>query len=101
MIKTSEMVEVVTKIFNATEAALLDLDVGSRVLMKDLAQGVGLAVAMDPKNVIEFVRYFVHNTDMVFVTRGKSGGVVRGPKPAKVLKKSKKTDSVSDSTETV
>jgi len=101
------MLETVTKIFSATEASLIDLDLGTRILVNDLSQSVGLAVAMEPKNVVDFVRYFVHNSDIVYVTRGKNGGVIRGTKPAKVLKapKSKKAKvapvSTDESTETV
>lgn len=104
------MLETVNKIFSATEATLLDLKPEGRIQMKDLSQTVGLAVAMDPKSVVEFVNYFVHNTDIVYVTRGKNGGVIRGTKPAKVEKPAKtttkknkvvKAEKDTDSTETI
>lgn len=94
------MLETVERIFTATHTVVETLNVGERIQVKDLAQSVGLAVAMEPKQVLNFVNYFVHNTDLVYVTRGKNGGVIRGVKPAKVVKESKKTD-VADSTQTV
>jgi hypothetical protein len=95
-----EMLVNVAKVFDATESAILGLKEDSRILMTDLSAAVSLAVAMEPKDVTEFVRYFVRNTNLVFVTRGKNGGVIKGTKPVKVVKEPKKNPT-KDSTETV
>jgi len=94
--------DTVEKVFVATFNALDAMADGERVQLKELAKVVGLAVAMEPKRVLHFVNDFVHNSDIVYVTRGKKGGIVKGEKPVKVVKskKAKKdtdTDSDSDS----
>ena len=93
------MMETVEGIFNAAQATIESLTVGERMQIKELAQTVGLAVAMEPKHVLGFVNHFVHHTDIAYVTRGKNGGVVRGTRPAKTdkaPKKAKKADPAAD-----
>lgn len=95
------MTETAQRIFEAAHASIESMAVGQRIQIKELAQTVGLAVAMEPKHVLGFVNHFVHHTDIAYVTRGKNGGVIRGTKPApsaKPAKKAKKTDSTSDTT---
>lgn len=95
--------ETVQSVFEAAHAAIESMAVGERIQIKELAQTVGLAVAMEPKHVLGFVNHFVHHTDIAYVTRGKNGGVIRGVKPAsstKPVKKAKKTDSISAATVT-
>lgn len=80
------MLETVQNVFEAAHTAASNMAEGERVQVKELAQTVGLAVAMDPKKVLDFVNFFAHNSDVVYVTRGKKGGVVKGTRPAKVVK---------------
>ncbi len=89
------MLETVEKIFTAAYIIVEALKPGERIQVKDLSQSVGLAVAMDPKDVTSFVNHFAHNTDLAYVTRGKNGGIVRGQRPVKTVKAGKKpaTDS--------
>lgn len=99
-------VESITSILEATHSAVESMTVGSRVQLKQLAQTVGLAVSMDPKDVLPFVHSFAHKTDIAYVTRGKNGGIVRGTRPAKVVKPVKADVSApvasdTDTTETV
>lgn len=99
--KIKSMMETVQSVFEASQAAIESMAIGSRIQIKELAQTVGLAVAMEPKRVLGFVNHFVHHTDIAYVTRGKNGGVIRGTKPApsaKPAKKAKKTDSTTDAT---
>lgn len=97
------MLETVEKIFTAAHTIVESLQVGERIQVKELAQSVGLAVAMDPKHVLGFVNHFAHNTELAYVTRGKNGGVIRGARPVKVVKPSKKDAAVTttDSTENI
>lgn len=101
------ILESVEKIFTAAQASIESLKDGERMQIKELAKSVGLAVAMEPKQVLGFVNYYVHNTSAAYVTRGKNGGIIRGSKPTKVVKPSKKvkkdTNTVSsdDSVTTV
>jgi hypothetical protein len=80
------MLETVESIFNAAQATVESMTNGERMQIKELAQAVGLAVAMEPKQVLGFVNHFVHNTDIAYVTRGKNGGIIRGVKQPKVAK---------------
>jgi hypothetical protein len=88
--------ETVEKVFVATHSTLDSMTDGQRIQLKELAKVVGLAVAMEPKRVLDFVNHFVHNTDVAYVTRGKNGGIVKGEKPVKVEKpkKASKKDAV-------
>ena len=84
------------QIFEAARTALEGMQDGDRIQIKQLAQVVGLAVAKDPKEVLGFVNHFVHGTGLAYVTRGKNGGIIKGTKPVKVVKPSKKANSNSD-----
>ncbi len=91
--------ETVEKVFSATLTALSSLQDGERVQLKELAKTVGLSTALEPKVVLPFVSYFVHNTTVAYVTRGKKGGIIKGVKPAKVVKSRKKDSDDSDSSD--
>ena len=92
------MLETVERIFEAAHVAVESMPVGDRIQIKELAQTVALAVAMEPKHVLGFVNHFAHNTDIAYVTRGKNGGIIRGTRPVKVdkPKKAKKTAAATD-----
>lgn len=71
---------------DATQAVVDTMDNGKRKQIKDIAEAVGISVAMEPKKVLGFVNYFLHNTELGYVTRGKNGGFIKGTKPVKVVK---------------
>jgi hypothetical protein len=79
------MLETVGRVFEATFHSVDSMNNGERIQLKELAQTVGLAVAMDPKDVLGFVNYYVHNSDIVYVSRGKNGGVIKGTKNVKSI----------------
>lgn len=81
------MLEGVEVIFKATHKVLGAMNDGERIQITELARVVGSVVSQEPKNVLHFVNYFVHNTDLAYVTRGKNGGVIKGKKPVKLDKK--------------
>ena len=93
------LMETVERIFEATYITVEKMPDGSRMQIKELAEAVGAAVTMEPKQVLGFVSHFAHNTDIAYVTRGKNGGIIRGTKPVKVVKVSKK-DKATDATST-
>lgn len=96
------MMETVESIFEAAQASIESMSVGSRIQIKELAQTVALAVAMEPKHVLGFVNHFAHNTEIAYVTRGKNGGIIRGSRPAKTdkaPKRAKKSAAVADATD--
>lgn len=80
--------------YEAAEHAIEGMQDGERIQIKELAQVVGLAVAKDPKLVLGFVQHFAHDTTLAYVTRGKNGGIIKGTKPAKVVKASKRQKKV-------
>jgi len=82
--------------YEATQHILDGMKDGERVQIKDLAKDVGLALALDPKEVLGFVNHFVHKTTIAYVTRGKNGGVIKGTKPVKVVKPAKKAAASTD-----
>lgn len=91
------------QVFESAQQAIADMKDGERMQIKHLAQTVGLAVAKDPKEVLGFVNHFAHNTSMAYVTRGKNGGIIKGTKPARVVKagkRQKKADTSSTDTST-
>lgn len=87
------------QVFEAAQSAIEGMKDGDRIQIKELAQTVGLAVARDPKEVLGFVNHFAHDTSIAYVTRGKNGGIIRGTKPARVVKASKKVKVVTPSTD--
>ena len=80
--------------YEAAEHTIEAMQDGERIQIKELAQVVGLAVAKDPKSVLGFVNHFAHDTTLAYVTRGKNGGIIKGTKPAKVVKASKRQKKV-------
>lgn len=90
------MTETAQRCFEAAFSIIEALPVGERKQIKELAADVGAAVGMDPKRVLGFVNHFAHETDIAFVTRGKKGGIIRGSRPAKVVK-AKKAKKSADS----
>jgi|SRR5579885_1967746 hypothetical protein len=94
------MVTDARRAFEAAQHIIDGMKDGERVQIKDLAKDVGLALACDPKEVLGFVNHFVHRTKAAYVTRGKNGGVIKGTRPAKVVKPAKKvaaTDTTDNS----
>lgn len=87
----------VEDVFQATHIALDAMADGSRIQLKQLVKEVAVSTKLDPKKVFHFVNHFVHASELVYVTRGKNGGIVKGEKPAKVDKpvKTKKTVAVA------
>ena len=59
---------------------------GDRYQLKDLAQLVADQSGGQATNIIGFVDFFTHHTDMGYVSRGKKGGFIRGQKLIKPLK---------------
>jgi hypothetical protein len=80
--------------YEAAEHAIEAMQDGDRIQIKQLAQVVGLAVAKDPKEVLGFVHHYAHDNSLAYVTRGKNGGIIKGTKPAKVVKASKRQKKV-------
>jgi hypothetical protein len=78
------------QVFEAAQHVIESMTDGERIQIKQLAQTVGLALAKDPKDVLGFVNHFAHDTSLAYVTRGKNGGIIKGLKPVKVIKASKK-----------
>ncbi len=72
--------------FEAAQQVVDGMKDRERIQIKDLAKDVGLAMALDPKQVLGFVNHFAHHTSDAYVTRGKNGGLIKGVKPVKVLK---------------
>ncbi len=84
------MLESIESVLQAAHNAVEGMKNGERMQIKQLAQVVGMAVSKEPKHVLAFVNHFAHNTDIAYVTRGKNGGLIKGVKPVKVVKVSKK-----------
>jgi hypothetical protein len=94
------MVAFSKQVFESAQHAIETMKDGERLQIKQLAQVVGLAVAKDPKEVLGFVNHFAHNTSMAYVTRGKNGGIIKGTKPAKIVKAGKRTKKADPSVTT-
>lgn len=88
------MTEEADNAFNAAHRIVEAMADGSRKQIKELTVEVANALGKEPKKVSGFVNHFVHETDIAYVTRGKNGGLIKGTRPAKVVKpkKTKKAD---------
>ena len=94
--KIQSMLEDVKKIFEAAHTTIDSMQTGARKQIKDLAEDVSVVVGKEAKEVLAFVNHFAHKTDIAYVTRGKHGGIVKGTKPAKVVKVKKVKPAVTD-----
>jgi hypothetical protein len=96
--------ETIKTVLQAASTVVENMSDGDRMQIKKLAEAVGLSVGMEPKQVLGFVNHFAHNSaGLVYVTRGKHGGLIKGVKvvkPAKVkrVKAVVVADSVVDTT---
>jgi ribosomal protein S4E len=88
------MVASAREAFQAAQHVIDTMKDGERIQIKDLAKDVGLALALDPKQVLGFVNHFAHNSSTAYVTRGKNGGIIKGVKPIRTVKISKKKAQV-------
>lgn len=80
----------IEEVLQATRTVVEGMQQGERKQIKELAALVGTILSKDPKEVLNLISLFAHNTNIAYVTRGKNGGVVRGVKPAKTIKLGKK-----------
>lgn len=83
MNNVKSMLEAVERIFQSAETVVSSLEDGKRIQIKELTQTVSMAVGMEPKVVLPFINHYIHNTDSVYVTRGKYGGIIKGTKPVR------------------
>lgn len=81
-----KMTEAADSAFTAAHNIVDAMVDGSRKQIKDLTVEVAAALGKEPKEILGFVNYFVHKTDIAYVTRGKKGGLIKGVRPAKVVK---------------
>jgi hypothetical protein len=88
------------RVYEAAQTTIESMQDGERMQIKQLAQVVGQAVSKEPKVVLGFVNYFAHECKLAYVTRGKNGGIIKGTKPVKVVKVSKRPKKVADVTTT-
>lgn len=91
----------IERVLEATHRIIDSMQTGERKQIKNLAEEVGQAVGKAPKDVLGYVNDFAHNTKIAYVTRGKHGGIIKGTKPAKTVKKADKVDVVDVPSEPV
>jgi len=91
--KVEKMTETAKLVFETALQIVKGMSEGDRKQIKDLAMEVSSAVGMEPKRILGFINHFVHECEpLAYVTRGKKGGLIRGIRPAKVVK-AKKSDT--------
>lgn len=88
------------EVYEAAENAIQAMQDGERIQIKELAKVVGQAISKDPKEVLGFVNHYAHDNSLSYVTRGKNGGIIKGTKPVKVVKPSKRQKKADDVTVT-
>lgn len=92
--------KIVENVYKQTQAVIDGMPSdgeGKRMQIKDMAETVGVALGMVPKDILHMVNRYVHNAVGGYVTRGKKGGFIKGVKPLKVDKPSVlKNDSSTD-----
>jgi hypothetical protein len=89
-----EILKDIETVMEATRGIVETMQVGERKKLKELTMDVSLLVARAPKEISGWVNHFAHSTDIAYVTRGKNGGIVRGTRPVKTIKPSKKAKVV-------
>ncbi len=89
-----DMLVNIERVLEATHRIIDSMQTGERKQIKNLAEEVGQAVGKAPKDVLGYVNDFAHNTKIAYVTRGKHGGIIKGTKPVKTVKKAEKAEPV-------
>lgn len=89
----------IQKVLEATHTIVNGMQPGERKQIKQLAEDVSAVVGRNTKEVLGYVNDYAHrieSANIAYVTRGKNGGLIRGTRPAKVVKPKKvKTDTSS------
>lgn len=88
----------IEKVLEAAHTIVDGMQPGERKQIKTLAQDVGTAVGREPKEVLNYVNDYAHRTSIAYVTRGKNGGLIKGTRPAKVVKTTKVKATDTDPT---
>lgn len=78
---TNTLIERVRNVFTSTEAMITEMKMGDRSPIKAIAASVGLTIGVEPNSILCYVNDFCHNTDLGYVTAGRFGGMIRGPRP--------------------
>ena len=100
MSNVQEMLVDIEKVLEAAHTIVDGMQPGERKQIKKLAEAVSSVVGRDPKEVLGYVNDYAHRTNIAYVTRGKNGGLIKGTRPAKVVKVKKVKAVDSDSTTT-
>jgi hypothetical protein len=82
--------------FVATQATIDAMSDGQRIQLKDLVKAVSQSMSKPAKDIAGLVGLFAHNNSSSYVTRGKNGGLIKGTRPVKVVKVSKRQKKVID-----
>jgi hypothetical protein len=90
-----DMLTEIEDVLEATHTIVNSMQPGERKQIKVLAEDVSAVLGKDTKDVLNYVNDYAHRTSIAYVTRGKNGGLVKGVRPAKVVKVAKVT--VTDS----
>ncbi len=96
-----EMLVDIQRVLEAAHTVIESMQPGERKQIKTLAQDVSTMVGKEPKEVLGYVNDFAHHSKIAYVTRGKHGGIIKGVKPAKVVKPAKKKAEEAISVEPV
>lgn len=91
--------EIVENVYKQTQALIDGMPTdgeGKRMQIKDMAETVGIAVGLAPKDVLHMVNRYAHNAVGGYVTRGKKGGFIKGTKPVKIVAVTVSDDSSVD-----
>jgi hypothetical protein len=99
MSNVQEMLVDIEKVLEAAHTIVDGMQPGERKQIKRLAEDVSAVVGRDPKEVLGYVNDYAHRTNIAYVTRGKNGGLVKGSRPAKVVKPAKVKPSDTGSTD--
>ena len=89
MSNVQEMLVDIGEVLEATHTIVESMRAGERRQIKKLAEDVGVLLGKDPKEVLSYVNDYAHRTQVAYVSRGKNGGLVKGTRPAKVVKAKK------------
>lgn len=91
MNNVKEMIQDISPVLEATNKIITDMQDGDRKQISALTEEVSQMTGKDTKQVASFVHYVAHNTSVAYVTRGKKGGLIKGVKPAKIVKPAQTT----------
>jgi hypothetical protein len=84
------MVDTISTLLRSAQTIVDNMVPQERKKLTDLAAEAGATVGMDADDALPHITWFAHNCDGIELSKGRTGGLYKGSKPAPIRKSRKK-----------